>query len=196
MVNDVKNEMKQKMDKGIDSLRREFSKVRTGRASTGLLDGIAVDYFGTMTPLVQMATLSVPESRMITIQPWDISAMDLIEKAIQKSDLGLTPNNDGKIIRLSIPMMTEERRHEMVKLAKKIAEDSKVSIRSSRRDANDMLKEFEKEKEISEDEHKRANDEVQKITDESPSVVRSASTGGLFCFFSGIGSKILYLGSS
>ena len=173
MVNDVKNEMKQKMEKGIESLRRELAKVRTGRASTGLLDGITVDYFGTMTPLIQMATLSVPESRMITIQPWDISAMELIEKAILKSDIGLTPNNDGKIIRLSIPMMTEERRHEMVKLAKKIAEDSKVSIRSSRRDANDMLKEFEKEKEISEDEHKRAQDEVQKATDEYIAMIDS-----------------------
>ncbi len=166
MLNDVKDEMKQKMEKGIESLRRELSKVRTGRASTGMLDGISVDYFGTMTPIVQMATLSIPESRMITIQPWDVSAIDSIEKAILKSDLGLTPNNDGKLIRLSIPMLTEERRREMVKKAKKIAEDGKVSIRSSRRDANDMLKDLEKEKEISEDEHKRAHDEVQKITDE------------------------------
>ena len=166
MLNDVKDEMKQKMEKGIESLRRELSKVRTGRASTGMLDGISVDYFGTMTPIIQMATLSIPESRMITIQPWDASAISSIEKAILKSDLGLTPNNDGKLIRLSIPMLTEERRREMVKKAKKIAEDSKVSIRSSRRDANDMLKELEKEKEISEDDHKRAQDEVQKITDE------------------------------
>ena len=166
MLNDVKDEMKQKMEKGIESLRRELSKVRTGRASTGMLDGISVDYFGTMTPIIQMATLSIPESRMITIQPWDVSAIDSIEKAILKSDLGLTPNNDGKLIRLSIPMLTEERRREMVKKAKKIAEDGKVSIRSSRRDANDMLKDLEKEKEISEDEHKRAHDEVQKITDE------------------------------
>jgi len=166
MVNDVKSEMKQKMEKGIESLRRELSKVRTGRASTGMLDGVSVDYFGTMTPLIQMATLGVPESRMITIQPWDVSAIGAIEKAILKSDLGLTPNNDGKLIRLSIPMMTEERRREMVKLAKKFAEDSKVSVRNARRDANEMLKELEKEKEISEDDHKRAQDEVQKITDE------------------------------
>jgi len=113
-----------------------------------------------------MATLGVPESRMITIQPWEVSAIGAIEKAILKSDLGLTPNNDGKLIRLSIPMMTEERRREMVKLAKKLAEDSKVSVRNARRDANEMLKELEKEKEISEDDHKRAQDEVQKITDE------------------------------
>jgi ribosome recycling factor len=166
MLNDVKDEMKQKMEKGIESLRRELSRVRTGRASTGMLDGISVDYFGTMTPIIQMATLSIPESRMITIQPWDVSAIGSIEKAILKSDLGLTPNNDGKLIRLSIPMLTEERRLEMVKKAKKIAEDAKVSIRSSRRDANDMLKDLEKEKEISEDDHKRAQDEVQKITDE------------------------------
>jgi len=166
MVDDVKDEMKQKMEKGIESLRRELSKVRTGRASTGMLDGISVDYFGTMTPLIQMATLGVPESRMITVQPWDVSAIGAIEKAILKSDLGLTPNNDGKLIRLSIPMMTEERRREMVKLAKKLSEDSRISVRNARRDANEMLKELEKEKEISEDEHKRAQDEVQKITDE------------------------------
>lgn len=166
MVNEVKNEMKQKMDKGIEALRRELSKVRTGRASTGMLDGISVDYFGTMTPLIQMATLAVPESRMITIQPWDVTAIGAIEKAILQSDLGLNPNNDGKLIRLSIPMMTEERRRDMVKLAKKVAEDSKITIRNARRDANDMLKELEKEKDISEDEHKRAQDEVQKITDE------------------------------
>ncbi len=125
-----------------------------------------VDYYGTMTPLSQMATLSVPESRLITVQPWDATALDAIERAILTSDVGLNPNNDGKLIRLSIPVLTEERRREMVKLAKKYAEDTRISVRNARRDTNDLLKTLEKEKEISEDELKRSHDEVQAVTDE------------------------------
>ena len=166
MIKETIDDAKDRMNKGIDSLYRELGKVRTGRASTGMLDGIVVDYFGSKTPVIQMATLSVPESRLIVIQPWDSSAIESIEKAILKSDLGLTPNNDGKVIRLAIPTLTEERRREMVKLARKMGEDSKISIRNARRDANDLLRDLEKEKEISEDELKRSQDEVQNITNE------------------------------
>lgn len=166
MISEILDDLKQRMDKAIESLRRDLGKVRTGRANTALLDGIVADYYGTMTPLTQMATLSVPESRLITIQPWDASAMEVIEKAILSSDLGLNPSNDGKIIRLAIPQLTEERRKDMVKLAKKYAEDAKISVRNSRRDANELLKDLEKEKEISEDDLKRSCDEVQGITDE------------------------------
>lgn len=166
MVEDIIGEMRKKMDRGIDALHRELGKVRTGRASTSILDSVKVDYYGTLTPINQMATLSVPESRLITVQPWDTSAIDLIEKAILSSDLGLTPNNDGKMIRINIPSLTEERRREMVRLAKKIAEDARISIRNARREANEFLKELEKEKEISEDDLKRSHDEVQGVTDE------------------------------
>ena len=166
MVAETIAEMKEKMSKGIEALQRELGRVRTGRASVSLLDGVRVDYYGTVTPLNQMATLSTPEGRLITVQPWDASAIDSIERGIVSANLGLNPSNDGKIIRIAIPALTEERRKEMVKLAKKIAEDSRVSIRNARRDANEMLKELEKEKEISEDDLKRSHDEVQKITDE------------------------------
>ncbi len=166
MVRDIIEDMKKKMDKSIDALHRELGKVRTGRASLSLLDGVKVDYYGTMTPINQVATLSVPESRLITVQPWDANAIDAIEKAILAADLGLTPNNDGKIIRINIPPLTEERRREMVKLAKKIAEEARIAIRNARREANDDLKELEKEKEISEDDLKRAQNEVQGITDD------------------------------
>jgi len=166
MIKEVVGDMKSRMEKAVEALRKDLGKVRTGRASTALIEGLIVDYYGTPTHLSQMATLSVPESRLITIQPWDASAMSSIEKAIQTSDLGINPSNDGKIIRLSIPQLTEERRREMVKLAKKYSEDAKISIRNCRRDANELLKELEKEKDISEDELKRSQDEVQKITDD------------------------------
>ncbi len=166
MVEETISEMKVKMDKSIDSLHRELGKVRTGRASLSILDGIKVDYYGTITPLNQMATLSVPESRLITIQPWDASAIEVIEKAILTSDLGLNPSNDGKMIRLSIPPLTEERRREMAKLAKKFTEDARISVRNARRDGNELLRDLEKEKEISEDDLKRSQGEVQGITDE------------------------------
>jgi len=154
------------MEKSLDSLKREFSKVRTGRASISLLDGIKVDYYGTQTPLNQLATLSVPEPRLITIQPWDATVIKEIEKAIMKSDLGLTPVNDGKIIRVSIPPLTEQRRVELVKVVKKMAENGKVSIRNHRRDINEDLKLKKKDKEVSEDEFFKGQKEVQDITDD------------------------------
>jgi len=157
-------ELKDNMDKGIAALEKSFSKVRTGRASIALLDGIKVEYYGTQTPLNQVATLSVPESRLIVISPWDSSVISLIEKAIQKSDLGLMPSNDGKIIRLSIPALTEERRKELVKIVKKMSEESKVNIRNIRRDANEQLKDLKKDNTLSEDELFRHQEEVQKIT--------------------------------
>jgi ribosome recycling factor len=154
------------MGKTVAALKTEFKKVRTGRASLALLDGIRVDYYGTPTPLNQMASLSVPESRLITIQPWDVSAIKEIEKALLKSDLGLTPSNDGKLIRIAIPPLTEERRKELVKIVHKMSEEHKVAIRNIRRDANELLKGFKKDGDISEDEAFKAQDQVQKITDE------------------------------
>ena len=155
-------ELKDNMEKGIAALEKSFSKVRTGRASIALLDGIRLEYYGTQTPLNQVATLSVPESRLIVISPWDSSVIGLIEKAIQKSDLGLMPSNDGKVIRLSIPALTEERRKELVKVVKKMSEESKVNIRNIRRDANEQLKDLKKDNTLSEDELFRHQEEVQK----------------------------------
>jgi ribosome recycling factor len=157
-------ELNDNMDKALSALEKSFSKVRTGRASIALLDGIKVDYYGSATPLNQVATLSVPESRLIVISPWDGSVIGLIEKAIQKSDLGLTPSNDGKVIRLAIPPLTEERRKELVKIVKKMSEESKVKIRNIRRDANEQLKDLKKDNTISEDELYDQQEEVQKIT--------------------------------
>ena len=162
----VYDETRDRMDKSIKALKNELKRIRTGRASQALLDGIKVDYYGTMTPINQMASVSVPESRLITIQPWDISVIGNIEKAILKSDLGLTPSNDGKIIRITIPPLTEERRKELVKVVSKTAEDYKVAIRNIRRDSNEQLKEFKKSGDISEDEAFKAQEQVQKITDE------------------------------
>ncbi|MBD5558430.1 MAG: ribosome recycling factor [Desulfovibrio sp.] len=155
----------ERMEKALASLERDFAKLRTGRASTALVDGIKADYYGTPTPISQMASVAVPDSRTLTIQPWDKGGMAAVEKAILKSDLGLTPVNDGKIIRISIPPLTEERRKELVKVARKYSEETKVAVRNVRRDANDSLKRAEKEKEITEDALKRATDEVQKLTD-------------------------------
>ncbi|HYT56410.1 MAG TPA: ribosome recycling factor [Verrucomicrobiae bacterium] len=154
------------MDGSVGALRKELSKLRTGRASTALLEHIMVDYYGASTPLNQLATLSAPEPRLLVIQPFDRSAMAEIEKAILKSDLGLTPNNDGKIIRIPIPQLTEERRKELVKHVKKIAEEYRVSVRNHRRLAIEQLKEAEKKKEITADNVKHGQDRVQKITDE------------------------------
>lgn len=161
----LKNETKDRMEKTISTLDREFSKLRTGRASTDLVDNIIVDYYGTSTPLNQLATVSVPDSRTISIQPWDRGAFQAIEKAIQKSDLGLSPVNDGKLLRIAIPPLTEERRKDLVKVAKKYTEEAKVAIRNIRREANEQLKKAEKDKVITEDDHHRNNDEIQKITD-------------------------------
>jgi len=153
------------MEGAIDALKKEFGSVRTGRASLSLLDGIMVDYYGTLTPLQQLASLSVPESRQIAIQPWEQRIIPEIEKAIMKSDLGLTPSNDGKFIRIGIPTLTEERRKQLVKVVRKRAEEGKVAIRNIRRDTNEELKKLEKEKHLSEDDAKKSHDEIQKLTD-------------------------------
>ncbi len=164
MTKDVLAKMKSYMDKTVESLRREYQKVRTGRANTALLDDIRIDYYGTPSPLSQVATLSVPEPRTITLQPWETKMISVIEKAIMNANLGLTPTNDGKVIRLNLPALTEERRKEIVKQLKKMAEEAKVAARNIRRDANDELKKLEKNKKISEDELKRAEKEVQEVT--------------------------------
>lgn len=166
MEEEILSELRQKMDKAVDALKKDFRKLRTGRASTALLDGIKVECYDTRMPLDQVATISAPESRLLTIQPWDQTIMGSVEKSILKSELGLTPMNDGKIIRISIPPLTEERRKELAKLARKMAEENKISIRNLRREANEMLKELKAEKEISEDELYRSQDDVQKITDD------------------------------
>jgi ribosome recycling factor len=159
-------ELKDNMEKAIRAFEKSLNKVRTGRASLSLLDGIKVEYYGVPTPLNQVASLSVPESRLIVISPWDSSVIGAVEKAIQKSDLGLTPVNDGKLIRISIPLLTEERRKELVKVVKRLAEDCKINLRNARRDANDELKVLKKDNDISEDELYASQEEVQKITDE------------------------------
>ncbi len=166
MINELKKKLTDKMEAAINVLKKEFATIRTGRASLSLLDGIKVDYYGTMTPLNQVATLAVPESRLITIQPWDPKVIENIEKAIQSSGIGLTPANDGKIVRLPVPPLTEERRKELVKLAKKMAEDSRVAIRNIRRDINEEVKKIEKEKKISEDESRKSLEDIQKTTDQ------------------------------
>lgn len=154
-----------KMTRSIESFRKELGKVRTGRASFSLLDGIKADYYGTLTPLQQVGTLSVPESRLITVTPWDAKMIGPIEKAIQAGGLGLNPTNDGKVVRIPIPPLTEERRKELVKLVKKMAEDARIAVRNIRREAIERIKEKEKKKEISEDGMKRGQERIQKETD-------------------------------
>ena len=154
-----------RMNAALEALGREFASVRTGRASVGLLEPIRVDYYGTPTPISQMASVSTPDARTLVIQPWEAGQIGAIEKAIQKSDLGLTPVNDGKLIRLSIPTPTEERRKQLVKTIAKMAEDARVAVRNVRREANDKLKAVARDKKVSEDEERRAHDQVQKTTD-------------------------------
>ena len=166
MIDDVHQEMKDAMAKSANALERDLKRIRTGRASLALLDGIMVDYYGSSTPINQLATLSIPEARQILIQPWDTQGLPEIEKAILKSELGLNPMNDGKIIRIVLPPLTAERRKELVRVVKKMGEEFKVQVRNHRRDANDMLKDLKKEKEISEDDLHKAQDLVQKTTDE------------------------------
>jgi ribosome recycling factor len=161
----VHADLEKKMKASLDAFRKELNSIRTGRASLSILDSISVPYYGVPTPLNQVATLSVPESRLITIQPWDSSIMSEVEKAILKSDLGLTPTSDGRVIKIPIPPLTEERRKQLVRLVKKLGEDCKVAVRNIRRDGNDELKILEKDKKISEDELRRAQDQVQKLTD-------------------------------
>ncbi|HET6489421.1 MAG TPA: ribosome recycling factor [Syntrophales bacterium] len=158
--------MKDDMDKSLKFLEKSFSKLRTGRASLALLDGIKVEYYGVPTPINQVASLSVPESRLIQISPWDTSVIPNIEKAIQKSELGLNPINDGKIVRINIPVLTEERRKELVKVVKKMAEEGKVKLRNLRRDANEELKKLKKDGDIAEDELFKYQADVQKLTDD------------------------------
>ncbi|MGM0452765.1 MAG: ribosome recycling factor [Thermodesulfobacteriota bacterium] len=165
MIDSIIKEAREKMDKSVSSLKKDLQKIRTGRASLNIFDDVRVDYYGTPTPLNQIASLSVPESRLITIQPWDPSAIKAIEKAIMKSNLGLTPSSDGKIIRITIPPLTEDRRKDIVKQVNKISEDYRVAVRNIRREANDSLKMLKKDGDASEDEVSKAFDEIQKITD-------------------------------
>ena len=165
MQNDVLQSTSEKMAKSVEAFKLDLTKIRTGRASLSLLDGITVAAYGSAMPINQLATLTIPESRLIVIQPWDPQVLGGIEKAILKSDLGLTPVNDGRLIRISIPQLTEERRKEMVKRVRKIAEEYKVAVRNLRRESNDALKKQKENKEISEDEMFKLQDEVQKVTD-------------------------------
>jgi ribosome recycling factor len=164
-MQELKKNATDRMNGAIESLKKDFGSIRTGRASLSLLDGLSVEFYGTPTPVSQVATLGIPESRQITIQPWDPKLIPDIEKAILKSDLGLNPNNDGKTIRIVIPQLTEERRKQLVKVVKKRSEEGRVAIRNIRRDINDELKRTEKENHYSEDDVKRFHDEIQKITD-------------------------------
>jgi len=164
-MQDVLKDVDARMNAALDALSREFASVRTGRASTALLDTLRVDYYGTPTPVTQMASVSTPDARTVVIQPWEAGQIGAIEKAIQKSDLGLTPVNDGKLIRLTMPTPTEERRKQLVKTVAKMAEDARVAVRNVRREANDKLKAAAKKQKASEDEERRAHDQVQKTTD-------------------------------
>ena len=165
MINTIKADVEERMTKTLGVLRTDMATIRTGIASPSLLDRIQVEYYGALTPINQLANISVPERRMLAIQPWDKSAIAAIEKAIMKSDLGITPTSDGTVIRLVMPQLTQENRKELVKRVKKKGEDAKVSVRNIRRDGNDELKALEKSKEITEDESKGAQDDIQKMTD-------------------------------
>jgi ribosome recycling factor len=167
MVSELRKKSEEKMARALDAVKKEFQTLRTGRASLGILEGITVDYYGTPSQLSQVANLSVPEPRQIVIQPWEPKMLGEIEKAILKSDVGLTPSNDGKIIRLNIPPLTEERRQQIVKHAKKMAEDARIGIRNIRRDINEEIKKKAKDLHVSEDETKKTQDDIQKITDSS-----------------------------
>jgi ribosome recycling factor len=166
MVDELIQDAARRMDRSIEATRNEFNTVRTGRASAALLDRIQVDYYGQQTPLTQLATINVPEPRMLTVQPFDPSSLKAIERSIQESDLGLTPSNDGKMIRLPIPQLTEERRRELVKVVRHYAEDGRIAIRNVRRDVMSDLKELAHDGEIGDDDERRAEERAQKLTDE------------------------------
>lgn len=166
MVDDVVKNVREEMEQTVVAMRRELGRTRTGRASTALLEGITVEYYGASTPLNQLATLNAPEPRMLVVQPFDRSVLNDIERAILQSDLGLVPSNDGKLIRVPIPELTEERRRDLVKHIRKVAEDFRVSLRSHRRDANEMLKVMQKDKDITEDDQRRGQDKIQELTKE------------------------------
>jgi ribosome recycling factor len=170
-VDDLLQNAANRMDKSVEAVRSEFNSVRTGRASTGLLDRIAVEYYGQKTPLQQLATISAPEPRLLTVQPFDPASIKAVEKAIMESDLGLTPSNDGRIIRLPIPQLTEERRHELVKVVRHMAEEGRVAVRNVRRDLNHHLKELSSASEIGDDDERRAEERAQKLTDEHTKVI-------------------------
>jgi ribosome recycling factor len=166
MIDELLDDGKRRMDKSVEATQHEFNTVRTGRASAALLDRISVDYYGQQTPVKQLASINVPEPRMLTIQPFDPSSVKAIERAIQESDLGVTPSNDGKLIRLPIPTLTEERRKELVKIVRHLAEEGRVAVRNVRRDVMHDLKELVRDGEVGDDEERRAEDRLQKITDE------------------------------
>jgi len=166
LINEIFVDIKNRMNKAVDHYRHEISTIRTGRASANILDGVKVDYYGTPTPLNNIAHVTVPEGQLIVIQPFDPGSLEFIEKAIMSSDVGLTPNNDGTVIRLNIPSLTEERRKELVKLVHKIIEEGRVAVRNIRRDANDLLKKSERDNDLSEDNLRRATDNIQEMTDE------------------------------
>ena len=166
MFDEIYSDAKGRMAKAIDALKTDFNSVRAGRANPALLDRLTVEYYGTVTPVKQMANISAPDPRTLVIQPWDKTAIPEIEKAVLKSGLGLTPNSDGTLIRLAIPQLTQERRVELVKLVRKKTEESKVAIRNIRRDANELIKSLQKDGEISEDDERRHHDEIQKLTDQ------------------------------
>ena len=174
-VKDIETSLRTRMEKAVADLQHEMATIRTGRASLGLLDHIRVNYYGTPTPLNQVANLHVPEPSLITIQPWDVSQVGIIEKAIRASDLGLNPANDGKIIRLPIPPLTEERRKEMVKKLHAAAEHHRVAVRNIRRDGNEAVKKLAKDKKINEDDDKKAHDDIQKLTDNYMAKIDAAS---------------------
>ena len=166
MIDEILLELEDKMEKALSSLKHQLTKVRTGRASASVLDGVTVDYYGAQTPIAQVGNVSTPEARLLQIQPFDRNMIAAIEKAILGANLGLTPSNDGNLIRIPFPALTEERRKEQVKEIKKFGEDSKISVRNIRRDKNDLVKKSEKSKELSEDESKKFQSEIQKVTDE------------------------------
>ena len=164
-IKDILHETEEKMKKTVHAVKREFTEVRTGRASPALVEGILVNYYGTKTPIKQLATISTPEVRLLVIHPWDVSIISEVEKAILQSNLGITPSNDGKLIRITLPHLTDERRQELDKIVKRIAENGRVSLRTARRDANESLKQLDKSKEIAEDERFTSQDQVQKLID-------------------------------
>jgi ribosome recycling factor len=176
-IKDIEAGARARMDKAISDLQHAMAGIRTGRASVNLLDGIKTDYYGTPTPLNQLATLHVPEPTLITVQPWDVSQIGAIEKAIRSSDLGLNPNNDGKLIRVPVPPLTEERRKELVKHLHTVTEDHLVAVRNIRRDANEAVKKLLKDKGISEDDDRRAHEDIQKFTDQVMQRIDHASKG-------------------
>jgi ribosome recycling factor len=176
-LKDTFGQLRTRMDKAVDDFRKEMASVRTGRASVHMLDGITVDYYGTVTPLNQLANVSAPEPQMITVQPWDVSQLSVIEKAIRSSDLGLNPMNDGKLIRVPVPVLTEERRKDLVKHLHKVLEEHRTAIRNIRRDGNEGIKKTMKDKKITEDEERRALEELQKLTDDEIKKMEEMSKG-------------------